>query len=135
MGSLMYLVDAFSVIIFVVLIYILSRVIIEKNRQPIAMLKILGCTDSEVRRLYLRTTTVITLFLMAATIPLVYFLLVRLCRVMIAAMMSGWMPMKITPEVFIKMFALGAASYAAVAVLEYRKIRNIPKDEALKNAE
>ena len=33
------------------------------------------------------------------------------------------------------MMALGAASYAVIAVLEYRKINKVPMDEALKNAE
>ena len=35
----------------------------------------------------------------------------------------------------IEMSALGVLSYAAVAVLEYRKIGKVPMDEALKNAE
>ena len=42
MGSMMYLVDFFAVAIFMVLIYILSKIIIEKNAQSISMAKILG---------------------------------------------------------------------------------------------
>ena len=35
----------------------------------------------------------------------------------------------------VKMFLIGIISYAAVALLEYRKIRKVPMDEALKNVE
>ena len=34
-----------------------------------------------------------------------------------------------------KMMVIGLVTYAAVAALEYRKIRKVPLDEALKNAE
>ena len=40
MGSMMNLMDGFSVIIFLVLIYLLSKIIIEKNAQSISMAKI-----------------------------------------------------------------------------------------------
>ena len=37
MGSIMYLIDGFSVLIFIVLMYLMSKVIIEKNTQSISM--------------------------------------------------------------------------------------------------
>ena len=37
--------------------------------------------------------------------------------------------------IFVKMMVIGLVTYAAVAALEYRKIRKVPLDEALKNAE
>lgn len=52
MGSMMNLMDGFSVIIFLVLIYLLSKIIIEKNAQSISMAKILGYTNGEISRLY-----------------------------------------------------------------------------------
>ena len=53
MGSMMYLVDFFAVAIFMVLVYILSKIIIEKNAQSISMAKILGYTGSEIGKLYI----------------------------------------------------------------------------------
>ncbi|MCR4950411.1 MAG: ABC transporter permease [Solobacterium sp.] len=135
MGSLMYLVDGFSVIIFIVLIYILSKIIIEKNTQSISMIKILGCTDREVRTLYLRLTAVVTLFLMTVSLPIVYFVLIEIFRVMLAEMMTGWMPLYISRETMFRIAALGWISYGAVALFEFHKIRRIPMDEALKNVE
>ena len=42
MGDMMGMMYGFSVIIFLVVIYLLSKVIIEKNAQSISMTKILG---------------------------------------------------------------------------------------------
>ena len=39
------------------------------------------------------------------------------------------------PNLYVKMLAIGLAAYAAVAVLELRRIRRVPMDEALKNVE
>ena len=135
MGSMMYLVDFFAVIIFLVLIYILSKIIIEKNAQSISMAKILGYTGGEIGKLYIRSTSVVYILSFAATIPLVTVLIRYLMKVMIRMEMTGWIDLYVDRVVHIEMLVLGIASYAAVAVLEYRKISKVPMDEALKNAE
>ena len=135
MGSMMYLVDFFAVIIFLVLIYILSKIIIEKNAQSISMAKILGYSGSEIGQLYIRSTTLVYLISFAATIPGVSKLIRYLMKVMIRMEMTGWIDLYVDRKVYIQMMALGAASYAVIAALEYRKINKVPMDEALKNAE
>ena len=56
MGNMMGLVNGFAVAIFLVLIYLLSKIIIEKNAQSISMAKILGYTNGEIGRLYILST-------------------------------------------------------------------------------
>lgn len=135
MGSMMYLVDFFAVAIFMVLIYVLSKIIIEKNAQSISMTKILGYTGSEIGRLYIRSTTVVYLISFAATIPLVSELIRYLMKVMIRLEMTGWIELYVGRKVYMEMMLLGILSYAVVAVFEYRKINRVPMDEALKNVE
>lgn len=135
MGSMMYLVDFFAVAIFMVLIYILSKIIIEKNAQSISMAKILGYTGSEIGKLYIRSTTVVYLLCFAATIPAVTVLIKYLMKVMIRLEMTGWIELYVGNIVYEQMLALGIGAYAVIAVLEYRKIGRVPMDEALKNAE
>ena len=53
MGGMMLLVDGFAVIIFMILIYLLSKIVIEKNAQAISMAKILGYSGREISRLYI----------------------------------------------------------------------------------
>ena len=135
MGSMMYLVDFFAVIIFMVLIYILSKIIIEKNAQSISMAKILGYTGSEISRLYIRSTTVVYLVCFAATIPGVTVLIRYLMKVMIRLEMTGWIELYVGRKVYVEMAVLGILAYAVIAVFEYRKIGKVPMDEALKNVE
>lgn len=135
MGSMMYLVDFFAVAIFMVLIYILSKIIIEKNAQSISMAKILGYTASEIGKLYIRSTTVVYLLCFVATIPAVTVLIKYLMKVMIRLEMTGWIELYVGNIVYAEMLALGIGAYAVIAVLEYRKIGRVPMDEALKNAE
>ncbi|MBR1781155.1 MAG: ABC transporter permease [Oscillospiraceae bacterium] len=135
MGSMMYLVDGFAVLIFMILIYLLSKIIIEKNAQSISMAKILGYTDGEIGRLYLLSTSIVTVILLLISLPIVYQVLVVIFRIMMQQEMTGWIPLYIERDVYIKMFLLGLATYAVVAALEYRRIRRIPMDEALKNVE
>ena len=48
---------------------------------------------------------------------------------------SGWITMWVDPMIYVKMTAIGITAYAVVAVLEFRRIRHVPMDEALKNVE
>ena len=49
--------------------------------------------------------------------------------------MTGWIEMWVSPTLYPRMLAAGLATYAVVAVLEYRRIIRMPMDEALKNVE
>ena len=105
MGSMMYLVDFFAVAIFMVLIYILSKIIIEKNAQSISMAKILGYTGSEIGKLYIRSTTVVYLLCFVATIPAVTVLIKYLMKIMIRLEMTGWIELYVGNIVYEEMLA------------------------------
>lgn len=135
MGNLMYLVDGFSVLIFVVLIYLLSKIIIEKNAQSISMTKILGYTNGEISRLYIASTSILVVLFILISLPIDYYLLYALYTSIMMTSMSGWITFELSPMIFVEMIALGIAAYAVVAALEYRRIKKIPMGEALKNAE
>ena len=135
MGDLMLLVDGFSVILFMFLIYLLSKMIIERNAQSISMAKILGYSGAEIARLYLFPTAIVVVLSLLASYPLITIIMVRIFKIMLRQMMSGWLIIWLDPGVYFKMFALGAVTYVVVAAIEYRRIRKIPMDEALKNVE
>ena len=135
MGEMMYLVDIFAVLVFIILIYLLSKMIIEKNAQSISITKILGFTDGEISRLYIFSTTLVVIFSMAVTIILLEKSMVPLFEAMMREMVPGWIPIILDRAVNIQMFGIGLAAYAVVAVLEMRRIRRTPMEEALKNVE
>ena len=135
MGGMMYMVDGFAMLIFIVLMYLLSKIIIEKNAQSISMSKILGYTNSEVSRLYIVSTFVVVAVSILISMPLVYQALVYIFRWMLINSMSGWIPIYLGKSIYVKMFIMGVVSYGVVALLEYRRIQKIPMDTALKNVE
>ena len=47
MGDMMWLMCAFSVFLYVLVIYLLAKMIVEKNEQSISMIKILGYKDKK----------------------------------------------------------------------------------------
>ena len=135
MGDMMGMMYGFSVIIFLVVIYLLSKVIIEKNAQAISMTKILGYTDGEISRLYILSTSLVVVICLLLSLPVERQVMEVLFREMMLSSISGWITMWVDPMIYVKMMAIGIAAYAAVAVLEFRRIRHVPMDEALKNVE
>ena len=135
MGSMMYLVDGFAVVVYLVLLYLLSKLILERSALSISLTKILGYSNGEIARLYLLATSVMVVLSLLITLPLVYRALLVIFRKMLMSQMSGWIPLVLDDSVFLTIFALGLGSYAVVAIMEYRRICVIPMDEALKNVE
>lgn len=135
MGSMMTLVDGFAVVMFTILIYLLSKLIIEKNAQSISMAKILGYKDGEISRLYILSTSILVVLFLLASLPIETWVMKWLFQVIMTASLSGWIPFYLDPVIYVKMFSLGIVTYALVALLEYRRIRRVPMGEALKNVE
>ena len=113
--------------------YVISKIIIEKNAQSISMTKILGYTNKEIRRLYIRPTSIVIVIFMVAAIPLVRVVLKWLYEMIVASKINGWVPFYVNPWIYAEIIAMGLAAYAAVSVFEFLRIRKIPKDEVLKN--
>lgn len=135
MGGMMNLINGFAIGIFIVLIYLLSKIIIEKNAQSISMAKILGYTNGEIGKLYIWSTTIVVVICLLLSLPIEKAIMGVVFREMMLSSVSGWIALWIDPKIYLKMFLIGIGTYAIVSLLEYRRIRRIPMDEALKNAE
>lgn len=135
MGSMMNLVKGFAIAIFIVLIYLLSKIIIEKNTQSISMAKILGYTNGEIGKLYIWSTTIVVVICLLLSLPIEKAIMGVVFREMMLSSVSGWIALWIDSKIYLEMFLIGIGTYAIVSLLEYRRIRRIPMEEALKNAE
>ena len=135
MGSMMGMVNGFAIVIYMVLIYLLSKIIIEKNAQSISMVKILGYTNGEISRLYILSTSMVVVLCLLLSLPLETVIMKVLFRKMMLSSISGWITLWIDPMIYLQMFAAGIVTYAVVALLEFRRIKKVPMDEALKNVE
>ena len=135
MGSMMGMVNGFAIVIYMVLIYLLSKIIIEKNAQSISMVKILGYTNGEISRLYIMSTSLVVVFCLLLSLPLETVIMKVLFREMMLSSISGWITLWIDPMIYVQMFAAGIITYGIVALLEFRRVKKVPMDEALKNVE
>lgn len=134
MGSLMEMLSLFGILMFMLIIYLLSKIIIEKNAQSISMTKILGYSDGEISSLYVLATSIVTVGSIILTIPVVNFIMEYLCVTMLSTY-PGWLPYYVPFTAYIEMAAAGILAYAIIAFIQYRKVKKVPLDIALKNVE
>ena len=135
MGSMFYIVIAFSLLMFMLLVYLLTKLIVERNAISISMVKILGYDGREIGKLYLSSTTIMVAVVTVIDILLSYVSIKVIYRAMLTEMLSGWLPIYMAPWIFPLMFVLSFACYLVIALMQMRKIKKIPMDEALKNVE
>ena len=99
MGSMMGMVNGFAIMIYMVLIYLLSKIIIEKNAQSISMVKILGYTNGEISKLYIMSTSLVVVFCLLLSLPLETVIMKVLFREMMLSSISGWITLWIDPMI------------------------------------
>ena len=119
---------------FILVVYLLTKIILERNSTSISMVKILGYEDGEIGRLYLVATSWVVIF----SVLLSFVLVTELIRLIFVAFMkgySGWIPFGIATNTYVECFILTVVSYLVVAAMQMRKIKKVPMDEALKNVE
>ena len=125
----------FGVIMFVLMVYLLAKQIIERNQASISMTKILGFTASEIGGLYIAATSIVVMVSLFLAIPFVDRLLRLIFKNYLYKRMSGYLPYCVSKECYLQMILLGIGSYLAVLILQFFKIRSIKKSDALKTLE
>ena len=135
MGSMFQLFNVFAMLLFALMVYLLTKIIIEKNTNSISMTKILGYTNREINGLYMTAnvwvviiSTLIGIFISAATIKPIF-------SAMMANYVSGYMDCYIAPYIYPLMIVISLVVFLLVQLTQMKKIKSIPMDEALKNVE
>ena len=134
LGMMFPMFCGFGFVIYVLMVYLLSKMIIDRNARSISMLKIMGYHDGEAGMLYNRATALVTAVSLLLAIPVT----VLLIKVIYYAMMkeyAGWLTFYVAPWVYPVSFAFGAVGFALVSLLLMRRVRKIPLSVALKNIE
>lgn len=134
MGNMLEAFVVVGVLVFVLVIYMLAKVIIEKNTQSISIAKILGYNKREITGIYIRATTIVTILSLIICVPVVDVAMRFAWRALMMEY-SGWMNMNIPPMVYAETILLGIVTYGLVAILLGKKTDKIHMDEALKNVE
>ena len=134
MGGMIPIIVVFSVVLYMLLVYLLSKVIIEKNANSVSIVKILGYQNGEITRLYIMSTAIVAILSVIISLPISYLFMKAIYSEIIRSF-SVWLTFYIDPMVYVQMLVLGILAYAVVGALQFRKIKKIPMEEALKNAE
>lgn len=134
LGSMMNIFSYACVFMAVLVIYLLTKLIIEKNSGSISMVKVLGYTNREIRRLYVHLTTIIVIISTAITGYISLYFVAWLWK-MIMYQMTGWFVFEMDSFSFIRCLLMVILAYVAVALIDMRRIKRIPMTAALKDVE
>ena len=134
MGSYMTYLQYLCIALSAVMIYLLTKLIIEKNEKAISMTKILGYDDREIAGLYLFATTAVVILADAVSVVL-GTIVMRAAWKLILFSYSGWFAFVIEPVGYAKMFLFVLIGYLIVLFFDFRRIRRISLEQALKNVE
>ena len=124
----------FAVVLSTLIIYLLSKIIIEKNANSVSLVKILGFKNSEISGLYLVVTGIVVVFSALICLPICDIVFKSIFTIMMSSF-NAWIDLYIAPKIWIEIPVYAIISYFIVALLQFMKIKKIPMDEALKNAE
>lgn len=124
---------ALGVVIFLLVMFILTKQIIEKNSKSVSMTKILGFSDIEIGKLYIIITSLVVLASLLISVPLISLALRWAFKSYIYTQMTGYIPYIVSNSCYVTMVVLGIVSYTVVACLMLLKIKKTPLGEALKN--
>ncbi len=132
--GVMAMINVFSVAIYIILMYILTKTVIEKNALAISFMKVFGYDSKEINRLYLNATTITVIVSLIICIP-IEVLCFKYTLVYAASMIEGYLPFYVPAWLYPAIIVIGIVAYYAVNALHIRKIKRIPMSEALKNRE
>ena len=134
MGDYMNYYQILCILLSAVLIYLLTKIIIEKNENAISMTKILGYENKEIASLYLLSTTIVVVIADAVSVAIGSAMMFAIWKNMMTRY-NGYLAFYMEPAGYIKMFVFVLIGYLVVAAIDFNRIKKIPMDEALKNAE
>ena len=116
------------------LIFLLTKIIIERNEHSISMVKILGFKNSEISALYMIPTAFIVLLFTLLGFVAGYIILIYVFKAFMLQM-DGWFTFFMSTKSMVMSVVYMLVGYAVVSIFDFIRIKKIPMDEALKNVE
>ena len=130
-GDMMNMVVAFAIPVYLILVYLLTKTVIDRSSRYISYMKVFGYHDNEISRLYVRAITVTVLVSLVASLPFVIWL-VDIFVGVVMDRYAGNLEIYIEPSLLAKVVAIGAAAYLVVAIVHIWHIRRVSLSEAMK---
>lgn len=134
MGGMINVFKYVLIVLAAALIYLLAKIIIERNEHSISMTKVLGFTNGEIGALYITPTAIVVVLFSVVGFIGGYYLMLWVFKVFVLQM-DGYFAFhmkKISMLLSILYLLIG---YMFVSVVDFIRIKKIPMDVALKNIE
>ncbi len=131
-GNIAYIILVISIILYFVVIYVLTKSIIEKYNREIAYLRIFGYTDREINNVYVKVSTIFVIIAGILLIPLEHHLTKKLFELSLLKL-NAYININIPYEILIYTFLALIATYTLVRFFLLSKIKRIEMSEALKD--
>ena len=123
-----------ATLIFFVVMYLLTKTVLDHSARAISYMKVFGYRDREVRGLYLRSITIAVALSLVVGLPVTMWLVSALMKVMLATYPGNFV-VPYPPTVIVRELAIEFSTYVVVALLHMRRIRRVPLQLALKAQE
>ena len=119
-----------SVCLYVLVIYLLSKEVIEKNRRDIAMLEILGYRGRDIKKIFILPTRWMFILFLLINMPLGVWL-AKVSFYHIMRRYNGWMSFYVSPYTYPVLFLTGLSTYLVIERVVYKKMTGIQMTEVL----
>lgn len=122
------------IVLAAALIYLLAKIIIERNEHSISMVKILGFRNGEIGSLYIIPTAIVVTIFTIVSLAVGYFMMLWIFHAFLMQM-DGYFAFYMSPLSMVLSVVYLLLGYAFVSVIDFFRIKKIPMDVALKNAD
>ena len=134
MGNFMDIFAGFCFVLAMLLMYLLTKIVIEKNETSISMVKVLGYENGEINKLYLMSTTIVVVGGVILSVVLSHILMGVIWKIYLLTM-PGWIPYYMPFGKIAEVALILFGAYIIIAFIDMRRIKKIPLSAALKNVE
>lgn len=134
MGPMVVMLVAISVLIFMIVMYLMMKVMIDRSAFSISLMKVFGYRRREIRRLYLDGNFYVILLGALICVPLAKWSMDLVYPYCIANVAIG-MDLKFTPQIYIMIYGGILLCYIVINFLLVGRLNKLVPAEVLKNRE
>ncbi len=134
MGPMVVMLVAISVLIFMIVMYLMMKVMIDRSAFSISLMKVFGYRRREIRRLYLDGNFYVILLGALICVPLAKWSMDLVYPYCIANVAIG-MDLKFTPQIYIMIYGGIWLCYMVINFLLVGRLNKLVPAEVLKNRE
>ena len=133
-GQMIPIMTTVSIIIYLVVMYILTKLVMDRNATNMSFLKVMGYDDKEISKLYLKASTIVVVISLIICAPFSYYLMDVLFKFAFMRF-AGYIEIYMPYYLYALVLVLGLLVYSIVSFIINKTIQRIDLGEALKDTE